>query len=339
MQIAMKNWVFFALLCWSITACKNEKRPTDQPTASAPELKATPATATKPEIELLMVNVDNLLLRDQPTKNGSKAITKLSLGDFLEGTGEVSSAKEEATLREMVFVEPYLRVVTTTPEQHRGWAFGGGLTKVYAGSRANSPDLGRLSQFSAMLKGLSTKKTTSGKAAWDYVEANFKDAKGPLAEAVYVMLEAHLRRVIFESDAYVLTEKINWSEDDFNRVYENNFDMKKYPATATLATQGFNLETGEGMIFPIVDWQRMFQYFSEKVGPAFKQYLDLNNIEHKNFRRIGAAQCQLGKIQCGQSLLYQQLRNQGVREMGSPDAHQWQRRHIYVRLRDPDGHC
>jgi hypothetical protein len=284
MFISMKNLMYCAALALMLPACKQDKSAaaTDPSTTKGTELKATPPATAKPEIELFMVNVDNLLLRDQPTKNGSKVITKLGKGDFVEGNGEVSSTREEATLRGINFMEPYCRVITTTPEQHKGWAYAGGLTKVYLGTRANSPDLGRLSLFAMHLKKLNPEQPASGKAAWDYVEANFKDAKGALAEAVYVLLQDFLQSIAFNENTYKITDNIKWADDDYSAISANTFNMKKYPATAALATQGFTLETGEGMVFPIVDWQRMYQYFSSKVTPVFKQYLDLEKTESQD---------------------------------------------------------
>jgi hypothetical protein len=262
-----------------LVACKQDKPATL--TTTPTETPAAPAAA-KPETWLYWVTVDNLLLRDQPTKNGSKVVTKFPEGDFVVGTGEKSANKEEATLRNIPYNEPYYRVTSTTPEQHNGWAYGGALVAVYAGTTANSPDLGRLSQFSMFLKTLNTKKLESGKKAWDYVSTNLADARGPLADAAFVMLESFLRRMEFEGELYAYTEKMEWSEADYKAVSDNTFDMNRFPATKSLAANGFTLDEGEGMVFPVTDFQRLADFFQAKTTGPMQQYLTQWAAEQKD---------------------------------------------------------
>lgn len=256
-------------------ACQSDNKQAATTTISAP---STIDAKVKPDIYLFATTVDKLNLRDQPNKNG-KVIAQFAEGDFVEGNGEVSSNKEEAQLRGITYLEPYFKVISTTPEQHSGWAFGGALQRVYAGSRTNSPDLGKLSQFAMFLKTLDHKKLESGKKAWDYVKSNFASANGPLGDAVFILLEQCLFRMEREGEFYTITEKMEWKEQDYKDMFENTFDMNRYPVTQSLAANGFRLATGEGMVFPVVDWNQLQAFFSNKVTAPMQTFLTMETDE------------------------------------------------------------
>ena len=263
----------FALL---LSACGSDSQPAN--TATTPAV-STEDPKAKPEIYLFATTVDKLNLRAEPNKNG-KVITQIAEGDFVESTGEVSANKEEAQLRGITYLEPYFKVTTTTPEQHNGWAYGGALLRVYAGSQANSPDLGKLSQFTMFLKTLDAKKLESGKKAWDYVKTNLGSANGSLADAAFILLEQYLFRMEREGEFYTLTEKIAWKDQDYLDINDNKFDMNRYPATKTLAENGFRLATGEGMVFPVVDWNQLSAYFNGKLTPSMAVYVREETTEN-----------------------------------------------------------
>lgn len=259
-----------------LSACKQDSKQTAATTALSP---ATDDAKTKPELYLYLTTVDKLNLRDQPNKNG-KVIAQFAESDFVEGNGEVSANKEEAQLRGITYLEPYIKVTSTTPEQHNGWAYGGALLRVYAGSRANSPDLGKLSQFTMFLKTLDAKKLESGKKAWDYVKANFSAANGSLGDAALVLLEQFLFRMEREGEFYTITEKMEWKEQDYRDIFEDKFDMNRYPTTKSLAENGFKLATGEGMVFPVVDWDLLQSFFSSRVSAPMQEYLKQETAEN-----------------------------------------------------------
>ncbi|MEO6038290.1 MAG: SH3 domain-containing protein [Saprospiraceae bacterium] len=263
-------------------ACNNNPQPapaatTDLPPAPTP----TPPPSAKPEIYLYVNKVDKLNLRDQPNKGG-KVITQLKEGDFVEGTGEVSPNKEKATLRGVEWEEPYHKVVSTTPEQYTGWAYGGALQRVYSGPRATSPDLGKLSQLSMFLKTLDVKKLDSGQKAWAYVQTNFAASKGTLADAALLLLEHFLFRMETEGEYYKITEKIQWADKDYQAIASKTYDLNKNPVTKNLRDNGFTLEEGEGLVFPVVDWKKLLNFFVDKVTPPMKIYLQQSELEHTN---------------------------------------------------------
>lgn len=252
-------------------ACKQDAKQSN--TNSAPD----PASV-KPEVIIYVTTVDKLNLRDQPDKNG-KVVAQLAEGEFVEGTGDVSANKEEVMLRGLTYVEPYFKVVSGTSEQKTGWVFGGALQRIYAGSRAGSPDRDKLTPLTSLLKTLDAKQLDSGKKAWDFVGTHFAGAGGPLADAVFILLENFLRRMEHEGEFYKLTEKVKWSDEDYTAIDGNTFDMNKYPLTRSLAENGFALAQGEGMVFPIVDWNKLQTFFNPKAGPAMKIYLDQQTAE------------------------------------------------------------
>lgn len=265
--------VFSAVMLF---ACKQDtKQPSVLPDSTA---SPSPISTARPEIFLYAVMVDKLNLRDQPNKN-AQIISQLAEGQFVEGTGEMSANKEEATLRGMTYNEPYFKVVTAAPEQKTGWAYGGALQCVYAGSRAGRPDLEKLARLTGFLKTLDVKKLESGKKAWNFVNTHFADANGVLADAVFVLLERFLRRMGNEGEFYVLTEQFPWTEDDEQAIYENKFDPNKYPLSKSIAESGFHLVTSEGMIFPLTDWHKFQDFFGGKVTPSMKASINQGVIE------------------------------------------------------------
>jgi hypothetical protein len=273
----MKSYQFLAplALVLLLSACGSDSPPAN--TAATPAV-STEDPKIKPEVYLFATTVDKLNLREEPNKNG-KVITQLAEGDFVESTGEVSVNKEEAQLRGITYLEPYFKVTSTTPEQHNGWAYGGALQRVYAGSRPNSPDLGKLSQFTMFLKTLDAKKLESGKKAWEYVKTNLGSANGSLADATFILLEQYLFRMEREGEFYTLTEKIAWTDQDYMDIHDNKFDMNRYPATKPLAENGFRLATGEGMVFPVVDWNQLSAFFSGKVTGPMAVYIKEETTE------------------------------------------------------------
>jgi hypothetical protein len=268
-----KQLFFFALAILSAVSCQNE------PKVSASAMPSAPASP-KPEVYIYTAVVDKLNLRDQPNKNG-KVVAQFAEGDFAEGTGVLSKNKEEATLRGILYNEPYLQLTTTTPEQHQGWAYRPGLITVYAGPRSTSPDLGKLTQLNNHLKGLSVTKLDSGKKALDYVKQAFAGSKGTLADAVYILTLHFLTRMEREEAIYMLAENQRWADADYEAIYREKFDMNKYPVTRSFAENGFRLETGEGAVFPVVDLAKLSDFFATKVTPPMKLFMQQNISEQK----------------------------------------------------------
>lgn len=268
-----KLFLFLILLIFSAISCQND------PKVSANVLPSAPASP-KPEVYLYTAVVDKLNLREQPNKNG-RVVTQLAEGDFVEGTGEMSKNKEEAILRNILHNEPYVKVQTTTPEQHQGWAYSPGLIAIYAGPRATSPDLGKLTQLNKHLLSLSTQKLDSGKKVLDYVKQEFANSKGTLADAAYIMTLHFLTQMEREDAIYMLAENQRWDDADYEAIYRKKFDMNKYPLTRSFAESGFRFETGEGAIFPIVDLAKLADFFAEKVTPPMKQFIQQNVNEQK----------------------------------------------------------
>ncbi|MBC7774382.1 MAG: hypothetical protein H7246_03005 [Phycisphaerae bacterium] len=275
------KFFFLSILAASalLFACKNTPKQSAASATSETTLP-TPPPSPKPEVYLYGVAVDKLNLRDQSNKNG-KVVIQFAEGDFVEGVGDVSANKEEVTLRNIPYNEPYFKVTSTTPEQHNGWAYSAALVPVYAGPRATSPDLGKLVQFSTFIKNLNVKKLDSGKKAWDYVSQNLSGAQGTMADASFILLERFLFRMETEGNFYEMTEKVKWQDADYEAIDKETFDMNKYPTTKSMAENGFRLETGEGMVFPVVDWAKLGAAFATKATPPMKTYIEQSILEQK----------------------------------------------------------
>jgi hypothetical protein len=280
----MKFWLPLSsllLLIQFFSSCNSNAPKSDSGAANLPA-PAGGKTAAKPEVMLFMVIADDLLLRDQPTREGSKVITKFKKGELLTGTGVVSEENEEAVIHNIPMNEPYYQVVSTTSEQNKGWSYGGGLLRVYAGSKAGSPDPAKLTQLSMFLAQLDPKKVDNGKKAWDFVKSNYSDASGPMADAVYTMLSSSLQYIVAEGENADLTEKNNWTEEDQSAILDHKFNHDKYPVSKNLAENGFRLAAAEGMVFAEVDGQKLHDFFAGKATPGMKTYLDQELVEENN---------------------------------------------------------
>ncbi|MBK8425762.1 MAG: hypothetical protein IPL27_07175 [Lewinellaceae bacterium] len=82
-----------------------------------------------------------------------------------------------------------------------------------------------------------------------------------------------------EGEFYTITEKMEWKEQDYKDMFENKFDMNRYPATKSLSESGFTLATGEGMVFPVVDWNQLNAFFKSKVTAPMQTFLTQETAE------------------------------------------------------------
>lgn len=279
----MKSTHWLSTLCAltiALAACNSEPKKTAGTSEAKPAELPAPPPAAKPEIYLYATVYDAMLLREQPDQK-AKIVEKLPFGEFLEGTGEQSANKVEANLGGVTWTEPFVKATHATPDQKSGWIFGGGVQAVYAGPRSTAPDLGKLTQFTMLLKTLNVKKLESGAKAWAFVKANFADAKGTTADAAFILLERHLRRMEHEGNFYKLTESMadKFTPEQYDAVFNGTFDMGKTPMLKNIEAAGFRLATSEGMIFPVVDWRQLGAFFAEKVTPVTKNFIAQSTAE------------------------------------------------------------
>lgn len=261
--------------------CKNENtatKSTSLPTSPGTSVKTPTSNTAKPEIYLYATIYNNMQLRESDNLQ-AKVVEKLSLGEFLEGTGEKSATPVEVQLGGMNYLEPFIKSTHLTPEEKSGWIYGGGVTTIYAGPRSDAPDIGKLSLFSILLRDLDVKKMDSGKKAWDFVRSNFATTKGPTADAAYILLERFLSRMEFEGQLYKLTEKVAILNDDWQKINDGTYDFDKNKVFKSLGEAGFRIVSGEGMLFPIPDSRQFNAFFGPKATPAMAQYLNQDMVE------------------------------------------------------------
>ena len=262
-------------------ACKSDSAAPKQDAASPAANLSKDSMGVKPEIWLYAVTVNDLLLRGQPTQN-SNSLGKMQEGVFCTGRGTVSKNQEEATLRDIQYNEPYYRVKTFGAAPKEGWAYGGGLLCIYAGTEKEAPNMEKLSALANFLKNLDPKKIASGKQAWDYVKNRFPDSNKQTTDAAFFLLQHFLCRMEYEGDYYTQTEQLPWTEQDQLAIHNNTFDANKYPLTRQLANSGFRLAYAEGAIFPVVDYQVLADFFIPKCSPGAVDYLRQSLEEQLN---------------------------------------------------------
>ena len=256
------------------SASANTGSSAEAPTAApAPGASSTDIGAEKPEFYLHAAAVDKLLMREEPSQKSTKVVYKIAKGELLEGNGEVSDNIETAMLSGIEIEAPFYRVNSTTPDKKTGWVFGGALRTVYAGPKSGSPDQARVAMLAKTLASFKLTELSSGQKAWDYVRKNFSDANGALADAAFMLLEQHIRSMVFDGNFYNMTERVQWADTDYNKVSAGSFDMNSTPVTRQLAAAGMSLGTAEGMIFPTVDYKRLQDFFGNKLTPAMREYL------------------------------------------------------------------
>ncbi|HND89196.1 MAG TPA: hypothetical protein PK971_12755 [Saprospiraceae bacterium] len=259
-------------LLW-LAACKQAPKAPAPSSSAPPAAEAQPATsAAQPDVYWYVALVDKLNLRDQPNKAG-KVLAQFAEAEIIEGTGKVSANKEDAVLRGISWTEPYVEIKYPTAGQPTGWAYSAALLPVFVGTRADAPDLGQLGKLSTHLKGLNTKNLESGKKAWDYVRTQMSAITPSTADGAFVMLEHFLSRMEREGEYYRITDTYEWTTEDFEAIGKRKYDINKRPTLKPLLESGFMLEEGEGMVFPVVDWNRLRDFFSAKVTPAMAAYI------------------------------------------------------------------
>lgn len=235
----------------------------------------------KPEVFLYVVEVDNLRLRDQPGQS-SQVVTQLKQGTVVEGLGIESDLQDEVELRGISVRAPYLQVTALAGDKPKGWAFGGALTHLYAGTRADMPDTERIAAFAAYLKTLDHKILNSGGMAWQYAEENFSDVSQPSADAAFVLLERFLRRMGTIGELYKLTENLTFSESEAEAIYQHKFDHSQNPVTTNLLVNGFRIATSEGMYFPITDWNHLQDFFGPRTTASMQKFINQRTAESRN---------------------------------------------------------
>lgn len=278
MKTYTRVFLISALAAQTLVSCKSDVK--NNAAQALPAESGAAPVSPRPEVYVYMATVDRLNMREAPNKT-SKVVTQLAEGEFVDGFGEISANKDEATLRGIPYTEPYYKVVSVANGSASGWVFGGALLPVYAGPRHISPDMGKLAPLAAFLKTLDPKQLESGKQAMNHVKSEFATADGTLADAAFILLEHFMSRMEHEGNFYTLTEQIKWSDSDYDAVWKGNFDMNKYPATQSLAGNGFRLAIGEGTVFPVADWGKLSEFFLEKVTPPMRAYMLQNTEEQK----------------------------------------------------------
>lgn len=265
----MRPAIFFLRVLWCciLLQCRSDRPDAD---------------FNKPEYFLYAVRVDDLPLRKKPEQDAI-IIAHLAEGELLAGKGELSANREELTLGGVTYRERYVFAHRLKEEKQAGWAYGAGITELYAGPEVQRPDPAALEAFIRHLQGLDPRDLSSGSKAWRYVEKHLEATTTPLADAVFVLLEQFLRRIEVEGELWKLTEgRLPFNEADAQAVYQGRFDYSKYPLTDSLYSNGFRLAWGEGMFFPVVNWERFRDFFGPRVSQPMQRYINQRMQEYKN---------------------------------------------------------
>jgi hypothetical protein len=274
------NALFTCIICCSLIACKNETKSigTATPTPIVTSPAATSAAATsKSEVALYTAVMNDLRVREQGNMTAN-VIEKVKFGEVVIGTGDISAHKDSAMINEMPYKEPWYAI--KTPNGKSGWVFGGGIQAIYKGEAKDAPDGTLLTKFYNHLNTLNIKDVNSGKKGIDFVTQNFQTANAATYDAACEAYFDFLWKMQFE-EVYKMTEKVKFSDKDMENIWKDKYDMSKNPNMKLLADNGFRLETTEGSVLPIADWEFVKKHFYTHVSTPMQNYITQTLKEQK----------------------------------------------------------
>ncbi len=249
-----------------------------QSNSSPEEAGAATDQNADPDFFLYLVNVDQLRLRKEPTLSAAD-VQKMPQGAILFGEGVKSDQAVQVELDGKSLTAPFYEVSDASGS--KGWAFGGALTALYRGPADKKPDVNRISECSSYLNSLDPKDFNSGGKAWTYMEENFSDASGALADAIFVALEAFLHRVERKSGLEDITTAGRFSASEVESIFMNTFDPASNQFAIALAANGFRLVAAEGLIFAVPDLRKFQEFFSPRVSHPMQRYLNQRTSEQR----------------------------------------------------------
>lgn len=242
-----------------------------------PTVTSPMAATSKSEVALYTAVMNDLRVREQANLTAN-VTEKIRFGEILTGTGEISAHKDSAMINEMPYKEPWYAI--KTPSGKSGWVFGGGIQAIYKGEAKEAPDAALLTKFYTHLNTLNINDVNSGKKGVDFVTQNFQTANAATYDAACEAYFDFLWKMQFEKVSK-MTDKVKFSNKDMEDIWKDKYDMSKTPNTKLLAENGFRLETTEGTIFPIADWEFVKKHFYSHVSTPMQNYITQTVNEQK----------------------------------------------------------
>ena len=275
--------LLFAILIWSLPACKNDSQ--EQPAPEEEEI------APKPIFQVYFVNVDNLRVREAPNLE-SKVLDKIKEGSLVYSMNEYSERKETVTLRGKQTTAPYFFV--NGNGFNEGWVYGGALVKIYQ-STVPSPFTTRLQEIIDRLRNLSYTDFKSGSKLFEIIR-EFKGKDPMWNDAIYAIAR-HFFDLLPAYFSLNDDQKEAFSEEDYKNIYKGNYRMTASEFTSDLERNGYKLEASEGEVYALRDETSLAAIIPGPYSVVMQSHLNLTkNYESTKISEDGVMQIDFNKL-------------------------------------------
>lgn len=233
--------------------------------------------ATPPSFEYFMVTNNQVSLLAAP-EVGASLVEQVALGTLTKGLQGVSEKKYELELGGRLWLEPFYKILT--PSGKEGWAYGGGLLRVFSGTDSAYLDGARLEEFARALARIGDRTPAQALEAGALAGRMFQNANPATADAASLLLENYLTMMMMGESLYQYVEDASWVTDSVIRaIGSGQFDMHTHPQSKKLALAGFTLATAEGLVYPEIDHLHIRRLFEGRLSAPMDRFYALQAVE------------------------------------------------------------
>ncbi|MBX7242115.1 MAG: SH3 domain-containing protein [Bacteroidia bacterium] len=269
------------LFTLSLFSCTKEKE--NQESGQKSEEPGQSTTAAVKSVKMWKAVVDDLRVREKPELNG-KVILKVPYGTLMDDLNDKTPYETEVELQGVKTKAPWIKIRTRQGQE--GWVHGAAVVicDVYTSLYQTTPqDTMMVTPFNQALSKLPLDQPESmGKAVEEWV--SFTNGK-PVTVADFAMIK------LMEFGRKITDTSWEWKQlKDFSESenkglwvekpeWHANMDYNDY--TRNLARNGLVLDSEEGMTFVQTDPAFLLRKAGDRVSPAMKAYLALEEDEVK----------------------------------------------------------
>ncbi len=263
--------VFIATISLMLFSCKSDSTKNDI-TTEIIDTKETEETRH----QIYFVTVDNLRVREGAEKS-SKVIDKLPERTIVYSHGQVSDHTEKIVLREKEYNSPYRKI---NYNDKTGWAYGGGLYKIYDAAEEDS--------FTETFESLVTQISSPNKASIEKgqhimrVLQQEKSSSEEWNDIMYHLAEYQLSQVAQDEATYELLGNNEWTMAEYTAASERKYDMTWSDFARSFKQAGLMFTSSEGMIEAIINPTEIANTIDGPFSPAMNMYLKIRQMETDN---------------------------------------------------------
>ncbi len=271
------------IFTFSLISCTTEKENHE----SSKKIEGTDALHSKQpsfkSVKMWRAIVEDLRVREKPELNG-KVITKVPYGTLMDDLNDKTTFETEVELQGEKKKAPWVKIRTRQGQE--GWVHGAAveICEVFHSFYQASPeDTMKVIPFTQALSKLSPDLPESmGKAVDEWITFS-KGKPTEVTDFAMMKLMEFGRKILDKSWEWkplmAFSESENkglWIETP---TWHANMDYNDY--TRNLAKNGLILDSEEGMIFAELDPAFLIRKAGDRISPAMKAYLALEDVETK----------------------------------------------------------